>query len=365
MYRGIIQEGNWVKEGSYLRGVVKARGLDKHVSKGRIYRIVHEDMKPGPKPELLKKSADDLLEYLGHPNGWWRMTAQKLIVLKNDRTVIPDLIKIVEGNESFFAKTFSSDKDFGIERVHALWTLEGMKAVDKALLKTAYKDKDYRVRVAAIRISDPFIRKNDTEIFDAAKSLADDPHPEVLQQLILSLRLNNANSKAVVKSILDKHGDNEVIRITAAENLNPAFSEIQGLREKYRLKGGDAANQIVNGYKIFKEYCSTCHGPDGKGIHQLAPSLVGSPRVTGDVETTIKILLHGLTGPVNGVEFNGPMAPVGQQNDEYIADVISYVREHLNNSGTVWRGRVRTTREKYKDRDKYWTLKELEKTKTK
>ncbi len=359
MYRGIIQEGTWVGEGSYLRGVVKEKGYDKFVGRGRIYRIVHEDMKPGPKPELLIKTSSELLEYLGHPNGWWRMTAQKLIVLKGDKSIVSDLVETIEGNESWFAKLIHPDKDFALERLHALWTLEGLDAIEKSSLKTAFHDADPRVRVGAIRISDRFLKQNDAEIFESLRALANDPNPEVLQQLILSLRIINDESKSIVKSILDAHPNNEVIKITAAENLNPSFSVIQQLKDKYKLRGGDAAGQIVHGYKIFKEYCSTCHGPEGKGIHQLAPSLVGSPRVMGDIEVPVKILLNGLTGPVDGVEYNGPMASVAQENDQYIADVLSYVRAEFNNSGTIWGGRIRGIREKNKERNKYWTLKEL------
>ena len=365
MYRGIIQEGTWVGEGSYLRGVVQEKGYDKFFGRGRIYRVVHETMEPGPAPVLLEKSAEELLDYLDHPNGWWRYTAQKLIVLKGDKSVVPELKHTVAGNESILTQIFQIEKDYGIERLHALWTLEGLDAIDKSVLKVAFKDVDPRVRVAAIRISDRYLRENDAEIFADLKMLANDSDPEVLQQLILSFRINNEASKSVVKSILDSHPDNDVIKVTAAENLNPSFSVITGLREKYKLRGGDAASQIVNGYKIFNEYCSTCHGADGKGIHQLAPSLVGSPRVTGDIEIPVMILLHGLTGPVDGVEYNGPMAPVAKENDEYIADVLSYVRAHLNNSETIWRGRVRSIREKNKERDKYWTLKELSTVKAK
>lgn len=361
MYRGIIQEGNWVREGSYLREVVKEQGFDKFTGMGRIYRIYHESMKPGPKPELLKKSSEDLIEYLSHPNGWWRYTAQKILVLKGDHAVVPDLADIVDGNESSLAKIFGSDKDFGLERLHALWTLEGLNAIEKPLIKIAFQDKDPRVRVAAIRISERYLKQKDTEILEALKPLADDPDPEVLQQLILTLRIENEATRSIVKTITEKHPDNEVIKVTAAENLNPSFSEIQGLKDKYRLNR--AATQIINGYMIFKDYCSTCHGPDGKGIPQLAPSLVGSPRVTGDEEVTVKILLHGLTGPVDGVAYNGPMAPNAEQDNEYIASVASYIRTHLNNVGSVWPGRVRVIRENNKDRNKYWTLKELQSAK--
>ena len=360
MYRGIIQEGTWVGEGSYLREVVKEKGYDKFVGRGRIYRIIHEDLEPGEKPDLLNKTSEELITYLGHPNGWWRNTAQKLIVLKGDKSIVTDLVELVKGNESWLAHIVNSDKDFALERLHALWTLEGLDAIDKTVLKIALKDIDPRVRTGAIRISDRYLKANDEEIFDLLKTLTNDTDPEVLQQLILTFRINNEVSKPFVKSILEAHPDNEVIRITAAENLNPSFSVIQELKEKYKLRGGDVAGQIVHGYKIFKEYCSTCHGADGKGIHQLAPSLVGSPRVIGDIEVPVKILLHGLTGPVDGIEYNGPMVPVAKENDQYIADVLSYVRTHLNNSGTIWGGMIRGIREKTKDRNKYWTLKELD-----
>lgn len=360
MYRGIIQEGQWVGEGSYLREVVKKKGYDKFVGMGRIYRIYHESQKPGPRPNLLDKSPRELLTYLSHPNGWWRYTAQKLIVLKQDKSIVQDLVETVEGNEGLFSGIFASDKDYGLERLHALWTLEGLDEVNKELLLTALKDKDARVRVAAIRISDRFVKQRDAAMIEALRALANDTDAEVLQQLILTFRIINNETKDLVQSIANRYPDNDVIKATAAENLNPAFSEVQALRDKFRLRGGDAASQIVNGYKIFKEYCSTCHGPEGKGIPQLAPPLVGSPRVTGDAEVPIKILLHGLTGPVDGVEYNGPMASVAQQNDEYIADVVSYIRAQLNDEkDLVWRGRVRTIREKNADRKNYWTLKEL------
>lgn len=343
MYRGIIQEGQWVNEGSYLRGVVQEKGHDKFHSRGRIYRIIHEEEKPGAMPKLLDKSASDLVENLGHPNGWWRNTAQKLIILKNDQSVVPDLVKVLE-----------SDKN-DIKRLHALWTIEGLDAINKDILTKAFADKDFRVRVAAIRISERV-----PDMTDQLKNLASDTSIEVLQQLILTSRKQNDKTKAFVKEIAERYPNNEVVQVTAKENLSPSFNIIQGFRNKYRFRGGDAAGQIVHGYQIFQELCSTCHGKDAKGLPQLAPSLIGSPRVLADPEVMAKILLHGLEGPIDGKKYNGSMAPVSQENNEYIADVISYVREELNGAGTVWRGRVGRVRQDTKDRTKYYTIEELE-----
>ncbi|NOX98821.1 MAG: hypothetical protein GXP30_03665, partial [Verrucomicrobia bacterium] len=91
MYRGIIQEGNWVKEGSYLRKVVQQYQLDKNFGRGRIYRLVHKDFKRGPQPNMLDESSAELVKHLEHPNGWWRDTAQKLLILKRDASIVPAL----------------------------------------------------------------------------------------------------------------------------------------------------------------------------------------------------------------------------------------------------------------------------------
>ena len=63
----------------------------------------------------------------------------------------------------------------------------------------------------------------------------------------------------------------------------------------------------------------------------MAPSLAGSPRVLGHRDYVIKVLLHGMTGPLNGVTYTDVMIPMGQQNDEWIASVGSYIRNSFGN----------------------------------
>ena len=48
MYRGIIQEGNWVRAGSYLRKVVEQYRFQDVVGHGRIYRLVHDTTRRSP-----------------------------------------------------------------------------------------------------------------------------------------------------------------------------------------------------------------------------------------------------------------------------------------------------------------------------
>ncbi|WP_052206674.1 hypothetical protein [Cellulophaga baltica] len=49
--------------------------------------------------------------------------------------------------------------------MHALWTLEGLGVVDKGLIKAKFTDEDPRVRLTAIRLSETFLKKDDTDIF--------------------------------------------------------------------------------------------------------------------------------------------------------------------------------------------------------
>jgi mono/diheme cytochrome c family protein len=225
-------------------------------------------------------------------------------------------------------------------------------------LKAALKDEDHRVRIAAIRMCEPYLASNDKDVFNSLKLLSGDAHPEVAQQLLLSMRKMNNETKAWIPEIARNFPGNELIQVTAKENLNPSFSEIIALKNTYRLRG-ELATEVANGFKLFQENCATCHGRDAKGTPRLAPPLVGSPRLKGDSSLAIRILLHGLTGPVDGVEYPEPMVPQSQYSNEELSNIISYIRGHLNGASFFWRGAISREREKYKDRKNYWTIDEL------
>ena len=94
MYRGIIQQANWTRKGSYLREQIEAHDLQKEIGRGRIYRLRHENFEPGPQPRMLDETPAEWVQHLSHPNGWWRDTAQKLLVLRRDLSVVPALEKL-------------------------------------------------------------------------------------------------------------------------------------------------------------------------------------------------------------------------------------------------------------------------------
>lgn len=356
MYRGIIQEGNWVREGSYLRPEVKRRKLDENIGKGRIYRIVHEQIEPYEPIKLLSKSAEELVEFLGHPNGWYRVQAQKLLVVRNETSIIPTLKKITRDNEGLFSSLFSK-KDAALERFHALWTLEGLGALEKDLLLEKLGDKDPRVQMAAMRLLEPDLLKGDESVFKAIVNLSQTENIDIMIQAILSLKSYAQKEEAIaaIEEIKKRYPENDMIAASSVVLTD----ELEELKRKYIARNSWTKSMIIEGYQHYKELCSTCHGKDAEGLKDLGPSLVKSPRMMHkDIGIPIRILLDGLSGPVDGVDY-GIMAPLKTYDDQWIAEVLTYVRENFGDEGGTWAGKVRQIREEHKDRNAYWTIPEL------
>ena len=368
MHRGIIQESNWTKEGTYLREVALRKGLDKNIGRGRIYRLVHEDFEPGAVPDMLNEPTAQLVKYLSHPNGWWRDNAQKLIILRGDLSVVPALQAIATPPASLWDRlAFWQERPEAITRVHALWTLEGLGALDKEILFEALRDEAAEVRKTAVWISDASLKQGDAEVREQLLSMKDDPSADVRIQLVSSLRFGKTDeSKAVIQAMIEQHAGHELLVAAAQKSLAEENEAVMQLKKKIALLNPGQKEAILKGHQIFQQLCAACHGRDGKGIttggskQMPAPPLIGSARITGDSETLIKILLHGLTGPVDGETYPDVMPPMGHNDDEYIASVISYIRSDFGEGPSTVRPRhVAQVRQETEGRKAYWTLPEL------
>ena len=92
MYRGVVEGAPWAKQGTYLRKKIEQYQLDKVLGHGRIWRLAYDGMERDRRqPRMLNETAAQLVAHLSHPNGWWRDTAQQLLVLKQDKSVVPAL----------------------------------------------------------------------------------------------------------------------------------------------------------------------------------------------------------------------------------------------------------------------------------
>ncbi len=133
--------------------------------------------------------------------------------------------------------------------------------------------------------------------------------------------------------------------------------------------GGPAAapDPMVIGKRVFSQNCAVCHQATGLGVAGQFPPLAGSEWVLsqdwhGD-NHIVKIVLHGLGGPVNvkGAKYNNAMAPWGKVlKDDQIAAVLTYVRNEWGNKApAITPEFVAKVREDSKARTEPWTENDL------
>lgn len=467
LYRGIIEHVIFMMP--YLRNQILSRGLETPIGMGRIYRIVHEDRPLGPPPRMSGESSVQLVERLSHPNGWWRDTAQRLLVERHAVDAVPALRELARDGES----------DLG--RVHALWTLEGLGQLDWSSIQAALSASDAPLRSTAIRLSqrvadgpsaqESFSRLQQhfgderpmvqmqllltlasyataaefTEVGEAAEEqmaaiLIAHPDPvfrvaavsglqgrelEMIQRLLASKSWTRAHeegcravdmlamcvvheavpkrveqllelaaqsvaekawfSKAIVGGILASNLSHqrwpEPIELTARPQLLSLLPDsAEALQRILTWPGDDTVRQqrpIVEpltpaqekrralGQAVYNATCYSCHKADGRGYPGLAPSLVESEWVNGSPEHLIRIVLHGLQGPVevNGELWNQQMPGLGGSpvlNDERMASALTYARRAWGNYGSaIEPAQVAAVRQATLQRAMPWTVAEL------
>jgi mono/diheme cytochrome c family protein len=384
MYTGIIQDAQFVGPGSYLRRKIEQYGLDEQHNNGRIWRIRYDGMPPDrTRPRMYDETAAGLVAHLAHPSGWWRDTAQKLLVLRQDKSVVPALRLMAQPSApSGPASAASSGGVSGagvnqLARIHALWTLEGLGALEPALVRTFMKDADPQIRIQAIRASESLYKAGDRSFAEDYRAMVKDADPEVVIQAMLTLNLHKVPNAADLIRVASANSTARGVREIGTQLLTPRGNTSQGQRPSLADTGAGPVNlsteerrALLRGESAYRELCFTCHGVDGKGAPMpgapdgalQAPPLAGSPRVVSHREYIVKTLLHGMTGPMDGRTYGaGVMVPMGANTDEWIADVASYVRVSFGNSADlITPAQVGAIRSASANRKTPWTLAELE-----
>ena len=118
--------------------------------------------------------------------------------------------------------------------------------------------------------------------------------------------------------------------------------------------------------EAFYPQCGACHGADGAGVDGLAPPLKDAHWVTGPPEWLGRIILQGMTGPIEvaGVEFDGLMPPHGhlkELDDATLAGLMTYLRRSWGNKADpVSEQMAADIRAASVERDAPWTAQALE-----
>lgn len=134
MYRGVIQHKTYLTE--YLKGEIKSRELEQPLSMGRIFRVSNAGAPATPRPRLSQASNAELFKLLSHADGWWRDTAQRLLVQRHAVGVVGATRELLLTPGPL------------LPRVHALWTLVGLGVADRADVLAALGASEPELRAA-------------------------------------------------------------------------------------------------------------------------------------------------------------------------------------------------------------------------
>ena len=421
MYRGIIQHGAYMTP--YLREQILERGLDKGIHYGRIWRIVAEDGVESSRFRPSDASTEQLVEMLSHPDGWYRDTAQRLLVQKNDPASV-DLLRD--------AASLSQDP---LGRLHALWTLEGMGMVDELPIMHIFSGRDTKVQ-STILLLLARAAKDNPELRDELGEVLVEKFVEVSEEFAIPVAiaagyLNDDDALALLTHVVDTYANHAVVRdavmsslhgreaamldaiwgwqaldaghsifmemLTAAIARKGDEDEIAAVMfrlammatlddRRIAIESGLNTNlydtsredtvmtlskedreRFALGRQHYLAGCAGCHGNDGAGLARFAPPLAGSEWVVGDERVLIRIVLHGMEGPVevNGKLYDAPeilpvMPPHSVLDDAELAAILTYIRNDWGNvADPVERGSVGRIRHGSQGQTLPWTAEQL------
>ena len=349
MYHGIIQHKTYMT--TYLRGQTLSRGLEgPGYGHGRIYRIRSANKPLAKVADLSKASEIELIKKLDSPIGAVRDLAQKELI---DRKADPKPIiaALVTGTAN------------DLTNIHLIWTLEGLGALKAEHLVGALASGNEELISSALyaglslpdrelmklESSAAAVKATEMTAPYVARVLAATPSP-VAQEALVALLKKHHKVSLVREAAISGLGGTALLfdKVNKGRFSEKSFDKL--LQESKRgpqkqvdpttLITGEHLASFKRGEKLYSTTaaCIGCHGQDGAGLPNLGPELDGSDWVTGSEDRLVKILIHGLTGPIviNGKTFTPQafMPGLGVNptiKDGDIADLSTFIRANWTN----------------------------------
>jgi mono/diheme cytochrome c family protein len=339
----------------------------------------------------LPKDANKLVELLQHDNSWVRAKAQQLLVDGRRMEAEPLLRNLLN----------RTDKPLPL--IHSFWTLEGLGLLQPADVIPMLTHQDWTFRMQALSVVPSVINKQSygqflpplQQLINGSDTLSA-PYiaflthsiqtfdPLAAKQLLTSLIKKYPNNlfvaDAVISNMYNKENAfykelvaaNPDTTIVITKQVKKVLDNIVKAKNNANIK--ELQKKFPKGVAIFQSTCQTCHGADGNGVRSLGPPINNSDWVVGDKNKLIPIVLYGLTGPIKvkgkvytAPEINGDMPAIGQNKeftDEDISQVLNYIRNAWSNKASpIFPSDVTSSRNRFKGREKPFTMDELNRLK--
>lgn len=346
LYHGILQHKIFMNK--HLTRLIGEQKLDGPDYLGRIYRLTIKRKQPNPWRPLVNPTTQELVDSLASSNPWRRDHAQRILVDKAG----PETARLLE--------TFLGSTRSVLGKMHALWTLEGIGAIQEAHVLKGLGDDHADVRIHATRIS--WQLKNTDAVMNAlVEALPPEFHESAYyivqrlanfdqreaQKAMSSAYLKWHKEPFLTEAIVSGSGAHLIQWVLSlpdgeakAQMLSKALlAQTPAVKQKVHLKGKGLAS-YRRGETIYRANCFACHHVNGAGLSELGPPLVHSEWVRDNPERLAKILLKGMEGEisVNGKTYKPTAAMPGLEaimNDTQIANVMTYIRHSWGHKQSV------------------------------
>jgi mono/diheme cytochrome c family protein/glucose/arabinose dehydrogenase len=333
-------------------------------SHGRIYRITYPSRPLVTPPAIAGAPIDTLFANLTLPED--RARARTRLELRGRKAD-----DVLAGLQRWLGTLSPADPKLEHHQLEGLWVSWGIDRVDVPLLNKLLVAKDHRVRAAAVRV----LRYNVAKVADHKALLlraAGDAHGRVRLEAVNAASWLGKDVALEVLAEARRHPQDEwlkpVYAATDAYQNGKTYQPEEAPKAVTTLKG-EEKKLFDLGAEVYRReaHCITCHQADGQGLPAAQfPSIAKSPWVAGNPQRLIRIILHGLMGPieVNGTKLPGqvPMTAFKGLSDQEIAGVATYVRNSFGNKASaVTPAQVAKEREATKDQPSFLVPAELQK----
>jgi putative membrane-bound dehydrogenase-like protein len=304
MYRLVIEHPEWIPAAMQSRIDLRAGS-----NRGRIWRIVPQETPHRPTPHLASMNVRQLVEALNHPNGWQRDTAQRLLVERMDKSAVPQL-------ENVLRKTTLPQT-----RIHALYTLKALSALDKKILSPALRDKHEAVREHAVRLCEGGHEA-------LARQCLNDKSVRVLRQVAFTLGEGRGSLFAeALLSLASRHPNDADIQLAIKSSAVPHAAEM--LKQGFSIKARPPAGLTSHLLQITTT---------GKQQDTLALVLneIADGRIVPNKFTMLDGFLDALesSGQTLG-DFHTGASPVLQKAIEKSRTLFSHARANPDNPSAI------------------------------
>src|SRR5688572_8988768 len=295
-------------------GAYKTENALRDETHGRIYRVVWKD---GPKSSiksLANAKTPEIVAALDSGNQFWSLTVQRLIVDNQVKDAVPALKKRVSSGSG------------GKGAIHALWSLEGLGALDKDTHQKALLDKDAALRRSAIRA----LPANEAgrQLFFSSPVIHD---PDLLTRQVAFVKLAEFPTIREIQTVVA-----QLPRV--AVNMSDPFLNdtltLLGRIHKVAAVGENevkvTAGDVKRGEDLFLNSpvaaCASCHMVNGKG-GDIGPILDGIG-LRADKAYIEESLMDPNAKLAKGYESLtvSPMPPLGVLlKEQELADILAYL----------------------------------------